>query len=112
LFLTTHSPFLVSDLPKDNLLFVNKNQDGNLSVIPNDEIDGETFGGNIGELFLDAFFMKGSLISHFAASKIQIMVDKIRIQGGQIDVNDRILISVIGDELIRSQLKKLVNDKN
>lgn len=112
LFLTTHSPFLVSDLPKDNLLFVHKNQDGNLSVIPNDEIDGETFGGNIGELFLDAFFMQGSLISHFAASKIQIMVDKIRITGGQIDANDRILISVIGDELIRSQLKKLANDKN
>lgn len=112
LFLTTHSPFLVSDLPKDNLLFVHKNQDGNLSVIPNDEIDGETFGGNIGELFLDAFFMQGSLISHFAASKIQIMVDKIRITGGQIDANDRILISVIGDELIRSQLKKLSNDKN
>jgi len=112
LFLTTHSPFLVSDLPKDNLLFVHKNQDSNLSVIPNDEIDGETFGGNIGELFLDAFFMQGSLISHFAASKIQIMVDKIRITGGQIDANDRILISVIGDELIRSQLKKLANDKN
>lgn len=112
LFLTTHSPFLVSDLPKDNLLFVHKNQDSNLSVIPNDEIDGETFGGNIGELFLDAFFMQGSLISHFADSKIQIMVDKIRITGGQIDANDRILISVIGDELIRSQLKKLANDKN
>ena len=112
LFLTTHSPFLVSDLPKYNLLFVHKNQDSNLSVIPNDEIDGETFGGNIGELFLDAFFMQGSLISHFAASKIQIMVDKIRITGGQIDANDRILISVIGDELIRSQLKKLANDKN
>lgn len=112
IILTTHSPFLVSDLPKSNLLFVQKNNVGNLSVISKDEIEGETFGGNIGELFLDAFFMQGSLISQFAASKIQIVVDKIHKQGVQIDENDKILISTIGDELIRTQLKKLANDKN
>lgn len=75
LFLTTHSPFLLSDLPKSNLLFVQKNDRGNLEVIPNEKILGETFGGNIGELYLDAFFMQGSLISHFAASKIQTVVN-------------------------------------
>lgn len=112
LFLTTHSPFLVSDLPKSNLLFVNKNQDGNLEVMTKEEIEGETFGGNIGELYLDAFFMQGSLISHFAASKIQAIVNKIRNQEDQINSEDRILISEIGDELIRSQLNNLMNDKN
>ena len=112
LFLTTHSPFLVSDLPKNNLLFVQKNQNGHLEVISNNSIDGETFGGNIGELYLDAFFMQGSLISHFAASKIQAIVNKIRSQEGQINNEDRILIAEIGDELIRSQLNNLVNDKN
>jgi predicted ATP-dependent endonuclease of OLD family len=112
IFLTTHSPFLVSDLPKSNLLFVQKDQDGNLSVIPKEQIEGETFGGNIGELYLDAFFMQGSLISHFAASKIQAIVNKIRNQKGQINSEDRILISEIGDELIRSQLNNLLDDKN
>ena len=112
LFLTTHSPFLVSDLPKSNLLFVQKNQDGYLSVIPNEQVEGETFGGNIGELYLDVFFMQGSLISHFAASKIQSIVDKIRIQQVQINSEDRILITEVGDMFIKSQLEKLINDKN
>lgn len=112
IYLTTHSPFLVSDLPKSNLIFVQKTNDGNLSIMSNEQIEGETFGGNIGELYLDAFFMHGSLISHFAASKIQDIIDKIRDKVGQINLEDRILISEIGDDLIKSQLEKLVNDKN
>lgn len=112
LFLTTHSPFLVSDLPKSNLLFVQKNQDGNLSVIPKEQIEVETFGGNIGELYLDAFFMQGSLISHFAASKIQSLVDKIKDNKQQLTKDDNILIDEIGEQLIKLQIKKILNDTN
>ncbi|MBL7704611.1 MAG: AAA family ATPase [Taibaiella sp.] len=111
IFLTTHSPFLVSDLPKNNLLFLQKGEDG-LSVMSNEKIDGETFGGNIGELYLDAFFMQGSLISHFAASKIQAIVNKINNTKTNITDDDRILISEIGDAFIRSQLKKMTDDKD
>ncbi|MFX1703945.1 AAA family ATPase [Chitinophaga sp. CC14] len=112
IFLTTHSPFLVSDLPKNNLLFVNKSNDEILSVIDNEQVEGQTFGGNIGELYLDAFFMQGTLVSHFAASKIQDIVNKLRRPQSEISSVDRVLISVIGDELIRSQLNKLLNDKD
>lgn len=112
IFLTTHSPFLVSDLPKSNLLFVQKDQDGNLSVIPKEQIEGETFGGNIGELYLDAFFMQGSLISHFAASKIQAIVDKVKDNKTQLTNEDRILIDEIGEQLIKLQIKKILNDTN
>jgi hypothetical protein len=112
LFLTTHSPFLVSDLPKCNLLFVEKLNNNSLAVIPNEKIEGETFGGNIGELYLDAFFMRGSLISHFAASKIQIIVDKIRNKKLELSREDMILIDEIGDEVIKFQIKKLLNDQN
>jgi len=112
IFLTTHSPFLVSDLPKNNLIFVQKNNDDSLSIMSNKQIEGETFGGNIGELYLDAFFMQGSLISRFATSKIQNIINKIRSNDQQINSDDRILISEIGDELIKSQLEKLIYDKN
>ena len=108
IFLTTHSPFLVSDLPKSNLIFVNKNFDGKLSVIPNEKIAGETFGGNIGELFLDAFFMKGNLISQFAASKINTLISKIKENPKIISKEDKILVEEIGERLIKLQLKKLM----
>lgn len=112
LFLTTHSPFLVSDMPKNNLIFVHKNLDGTLEVIPNNLIEGQTFGGNIGELYLDAFFMQGNLISHFAASKIQILVEKIRKEGTKLNEQDVILIDGLGDQLIKGQIIKILDDKN
>jgi len=112
LFLTTHSPFLVSDLPKNNLLFVNKNEIGNLEVLSNNHIAGETFGGNIGELYLDAFFMHGNLISHFAASKIQELVNKVRLKKDMLTQQDFILLSQIGDEFIKTQIEKIIHDKS
>ena len=111
ILITTHSPFLVSDLPKSNLLFVEKNNDSTLSVMDNNKIDGETFGGNIGELYLDAFFMQGKLISHFAAEKIQKIIEKVR-NKVVLSREDQIIIASIGDDLIRTQLEKLINDKN
>lgn len=112
IFLTTHSPFLVSDLPKKNLLFINRRKDGNATLMNNKEIDGETFGGNIGDLYLDAFFMEGKLVSHFATTKIQAIIDKIRNNINSIDENDKIIISEIGDQLIRTQLENLLYEKN
>ena len=113
IFLTTHSPFLISDLPKSNLLFVQKNDRiDNLTVIPNDTIDGETFGGNIGDLYLDAFFMQGSLISYFAASKIKLLISRIKNESFEVSNQDRIFISQIGEEIIQMQLNDLIHDKN
>ncbi len=112
LFLTTHSPFLVSDLPKDNLIFVDRNEENELTIIPLGEIKGATFGGNIGELYLDAFFMKGSLVSQFAAEKIRGLIKRARNRTIKTSQSDRNLISKIGDDLIRLQLEKLTNDKN
>lgn len=110
LFLTTHSPFLLSDLPKNNLIFLERNSI-ELNVIPNSEIDGETFGGNIGELYLDAFFMQGKLISEFAASKIQELIYKIKNERA-LSREDEILIESIGDEFIKIEIQNLRNGKN
>jgi hypothetical protein len=112
LILTTHSPFLVSDLPKDNLVFIEKNANGNLQVLSNGEIEGNTFGGNIGELYVDAFFMGGKMISHFAASKIKQLLEKVLNSDAALTSQDKILVKVIGDDMIRNQIEALANDKN
>lgn len=113
IILTSHSPFVVSDLPKQNLIFVEKCESTDspkLRVKPHSEIEGETFGGNIGELYLDAFFMQGSLVSKFVASKIQSIVQKIQDKNSKLNREDRIVISQIGDRLIKRQLENLSND--
>lgn len=106
--LTTHSPFLISDLPKDNLIFLEKRGNGQCYVISNEKIEGETFGGNIGELYLDAFFLNGSLISYFAAKKIKALI--VSAKNKDLTDNDQKLVEKIGETIIKLQIKQLAND--
>ena len=110
LILTTHSPFLVSDLTKNHLIFLER-RDNKTAVLLSNDIVGNTFGGNIGELYLDAFFLHGQLISHFAAEKINGIARKIS-EGNPLTESDKVLISSIGEELIKVQLEQMLNDKS
>jgi len=65
--LTTHSPFLLSDLPKENIIFLEKGK----QVYPNIE----TFGANIHTLLSHAFFMDKGLIGEFAKNKINEIIN-------------------------------------
>jgi len=64
IFYTTHSPFLISDIPKNNILFLrNGKQDKGI-------LHKQTFGANIHTLLSDSFFMEDGLMGEFAKSKI------------------------------------------
>ena len=64
LILTSHSPFLLSDIPKQNIIFLENGEQVN-------GIDKEqTFGANIHTLLSDSFFMKDGLMGEFAKGKI------------------------------------------
>jgi len=68
---STHSPFMLSDLPKQNVLFLDKNEDGMCKLsngLSNN--NSETFGANIHTLLTDSFFMGNGLVGKFAQSKI------------------------------------------
>jgi predicted ATP-binding protein involved in virulence len=65
LIITSHSPFILSDLPKENVIFLEKGK----QVYPFD--DGkQTFGANIHTLLSHGFFMKDGLMGEFAKDKI------------------------------------------
>lgn len=74
---TTHSPFLLSDIPKQNIIFLDTFNDGKCKVLNNDEVMNkkETFGANIHTLLSDGFFMKDGLMGEFAKKKIQSVID-------------------------------------
>ncbi len=81
---TTHSPFLISDLPKENIIFLDtykekdkevkngKQKIGNCKVLSHDKVlsKKQTFGANIHTLLSDSFFMEEGLMGEFAKSKI------------------------------------------
>jgi len=72
IILTTHSPFLLSDIPKQNIIFLDKDENGNCKVLKHDKVMNkkQTFGANIHTLLSDSFFMEDGLMGEFAKSKI------------------------------------------
>ncbi len=65
----THSPFILSDIPKQNVLFLNEGK-------PIDDFKRmNTFGANITDLLADSFFIGDGLIGDFAKEKIEETID-------------------------------------
>ncbi len=67
----SHSPFILSDLPKENVIFLKKNKQNGLCKNVSKEIDIKTFGANIHTLLSNGFFMSDGLMGEFAKSKIE-----------------------------------------
>jgi len=107
LMITTHSPFLISDLPKQNIIFL---KDGK-------QVEGtekkQTFGANIHTLLSDSFFMRGGLMGEFAKGKIDeaiTLLNKDKPTPKEIQYCEDI-ISIIGEPIIKNQLQKMLDSK-
>ncbi|MCU0439434.1 MAG: ATP-binding protein [Raineya sp.] len=121
IILTSHSPFLVSDLPKENIIFLSKNDEGKC-VVSKLQDRKETFGANIHTLFTDSFFMKGGLMGTFAQKRIDEVIAylngeelegslfKGKTQKEQQDLAQK-YISMIGEPIIKNMLQKQLNTK-
>lgn len=74
--LTSHSPFILSDLPP-NCVILLKKEGGKTVVVDSLDKRNETFGANVHELFTDSFFLQDGLIGEFARRKIENLVTKV-----------------------------------
>ena len=67
----THSPFILSDIPKQNCLFLEKT---GVYTQPVRKNNLHTFGGNIYDMLRNSFFIKDS-VGSYAKSKIDEIID-------------------------------------
>ena len=67
----THSPFILSDIPKQNVLFLENGRSINYE-------NKNTFGANITDLLADSFFINDGLIGDFAKEKISITLEWLK----------------------------------
>ncbi len=103
--LTTHSPILLSDIPRDCVNYIEKNaKTGKIKLSKNQP---ETFGANVFELYRNAFFMKEGLIGEYAKKKI--LEIKQDIHDGR-KSNEELMreIELIGDKAIKAYLVSLL----
>lgn len=108
IILTTHSPILLSDIPRKNVIFINKNPDGTSTVCSELNLK-ETFAANIHTLYNNSFFLDGVPIGEFAKHKIEAIYD--RIESGQIDNNTLYDIYRIGEPILRNILLQKYDSK-
>lgn len=117
LILTSHSPFILSDLTKDQVIFLKHNDDVNRSGISvNREYQSNTFGANIHDLFKDSFFIK-SFIGEFAQRKIDEVfnsltqvIDKKKKKDEVPKEEIKQIINIIGEPVIKRQLSKMYDE--
>ena len=107
----THSPFILSDIPKCNVLFL---KDG----MPKDIMQENTFGANIHTLLKNGFFMPNLPIGEFAYGKINALFNKLNTgdfdnddeEKRKKDLNDIYQqILLVGEPFLRNQLLMLYN---
>ncbi len=113
IILTTHSPFLISDLPKENIIFLDTDKEGNCIVVDGLKEKKQTFGANIHTLLSDSFFMEEGLIGEFAKSKIDKVIEllnKSDLEKEELEYCEKI-ISIIGEPIIKNQLQKMLDSK-
>lgn len=101
--IVTHSPFVLSDIPKSNVLFL---KDG----IPDYDMQENTFGANIHSLLKNGFFLPNLPMGEFAYQKINEIFRKLNDnQFNEEDIEEmKQEISVIGEPYLKEQLLKLL----
>ena len=119
IILTTHSPYLLSDLSSEHILLLKK-ENNRTNIIPPD--DFQTFGANINELLADSFFMHEGLIGDFAQQTIQHVIDQLNDWrdaklAGKLDTRQHEkrhwclgIISMIADGIVRNKLFEMYWD--
>ncbi|WP_044973678.1 AAA family ATPase [Ruminococcus sp. HUN007] len=100
--MTTHSPIMLSDIPKQNVLYLSYDDFDDKKTIY--ENQPETFGSNIFKLYNNAFFLDKGAIGAFAKSKLEDLLEEIlKGNGEKEDLQKR--INLIGDDFLRERFQ-------
>lgn len=110
LFLT-HSPFILSDIPSDNVLKLK-------AGIPENSINEKTFGANIHDLLHNDFFLQDGFMGEFAKEKINEIIHFLtykkiqnQIKNKQVEANQiKNLLDNNSKENYRKDLERKLKD--
>lgn len=102
IILVTHSPFILSDIPKTNIMYLHENKE-----FDEESEIGQTFGANIHTLLDNSFFMENGLMGEFAKKSIQKLIESI--SNGKENEKEEILreINIIGEPILKNKLLEM-----
>jgi predicted ATP-binding protein involved in virulence len=100
--IVTHSPFLLSDILKSNILFLEK------GVVANNKVNEETFGANFYDILKNGFFLDENALGCFVNKKLKEVIEfinKERNQNKNITKEEaKRIVELIGDPFLKGYL--------
>lgn len=97
----THSPFVLSDIPRSNILYMKTEED------EGKELPKYTFAQNIGEMMFGSFFMEKT-IGDFAESKLKELIKWKQGKNPFMSKKEAdAILNTIGDPVIRSLIEEI-----
>lgn len=104
IILTTHSPFILSDIPKSNVLYLENGK----SV--GETIYKDTFGANVNDILHQSFFLKKGFMGEFARDKIQSVIDFLNSKNSSKWTKEsslEFIEKVVSEPILQRQLRSL-----
>jgi len=102
----THSPFILSDIPNCNVMYLQEGEQKPQNEMP------ETFASNINDILRHSFFLENGFIGEFAQKKIGEVIKAIK--GNKIAPNNykeyKQIIDLIGEPLIKNKLMMMISE--
>lgn len=99
IIIATHSPFILSDIPRDNILYLDRG-------IAQDRADFvKPLAANISDILFQSFFLRNGFIGEWARTKINSIL-KRRSSWDELNSDEQRFIEAIGDEYLKKQVKR------
>ena len=109
IIIATHSPFILSDIPQHNILYLKDGQ----SV--NDNVSVNPYAANVNDILHQSFFLDKTFMGDYALERIKKLLTDIESYGKKkINRNIEELkqeIALIGDKFLKQQLTALLTYK-
>jgi predicted ATP-binding protein involved in virulence len=103
LIFITHSPFILSDIPSNNILYLKDN-----GIPESEERYEKTFGANIHEILGSSFFLNQSFIGEFALKIIQKLIAFYEGKNSEFtELTSQELIDSIDDDIVTMRLQDM-----
>lgn len=99
IIISTHSPFILSDMPRENILYLDKGE------AQNRENFIRPLAANISDILYQSFFLKNGFIGEWARTRINEILQK-KEYWEQLSYDEQRFINEIGDEYLQKQVKR------
>lgn len=110
--ITTHSPFILSDMPKEHILYLKDGKAYDFSDSRTTQRRLNPFAANVSDILRNGFFLKSGFIGEYAQKKIgglvKFLTSSEERETYDMSLADK-LISMVGDPLLKSYLERLLN---